>query len=68
MAKSLLEDPVAKQEVEHEFVGVAGNTKCREIRKGRGASCQQCVQTAGDALFSQLTQDRLLRRPPQCMD
>jgi hypothetical protein len=66
-AKSVLGDPAAKQEVEREFVGVAGTTKCRDIRKGRRASCEQCVQTAADALFSQLTQGSHLERPSQCV-
>jgi hypothetical protein len=66
-AKSILEDPAAKKEVERAFVDVAGTTTCRDIRKGRRASCEQCVQTAANALFSQLTQGSLLQRPPQCV-
>ena len=66
-AKSILEDPAAKKEVEKEFVDVAGTTRCRDIRKGRRASCEQCVQTAANAVFSQLTQHSLLRRPPECV-
>lgn len=66
-AKSILEDPAAKKEVEKAFVDVAGTTICRDIRKGRRASCEQCVQTAANAVFSQLTQHNLLRQPPQCV-
>jgi hypothetical protein len=64
-AKSVLTDPTARQEVEREFVGVAGATKCRDIRKSRRASCEQCVQTAANALFVQQRQGVLLQRPPQ---
>lgn len=65
-AKAMLGDPAAQQEAEREFVHVAGTTKCRDIRRGRRASCEQCVQTAADALFSHLTQHGVLQQPAQC--
>jgi hypothetical protein len=66
-AKSILEDPAAQKEVEREFVDVAGTTRCRDIRKGRRVSCEQCVQTAANAVFSQLTLRRPLQRPSECV-
>ena len=57
-AKSIFGDAAAKQEVETEFVDVAGATSCREIRRGRRVSCEQCVQTAANAVFAQLSKNR----------
>lgn len=65
-AKAILGEVAAKKEVEREFVDVAGTTTCRDIRRGRRATCAQCVQTASNAVFSQLTQRSLLQRPTQC--
>lgn len=65
-AKAILEDTAAKNEVEREFVQVAGTTRCREIRKSRRATCEQCVQTAANAVFIQLTKRSVLRRPAEC--
>lgn len=66
-AKAFFADPVAKQEVEKAFIGTAGSTKCREIRKGRTVSCERCVQTAAEAVFVQLPQRGPLQRPAECM-
>jgi len=66
-AKAILGEVAAKNEVEREFVDVAGTTRCRDIRRGRRATCEQCVQTAASAVFSQLTQLSPLQRPTQCV-
>jgi hypothetical protein len=65
-AKAIVEDAAARSEVEREFMEFAGTTKCREIRQDRRISCQQCVQTAADAVFRQVTGDCVLRCPPEC--
>lgn len=62
-AKALVQDPAAKQEIEREFVGVVGTSQCREIRQGRLASCEQCVQAASDALFARVAQGCSLQPP-----
>jgi len=66
-AKSILGEPAAKKEVERVFVDIAGTTRCRDIRKGRRVSCEQCVQTAANAVFSQMAQRGLLQRPSECV-
>ncbi len=66
-ARAIVADSNAKKEVEREFVEVAGTTRCRDIRKGRRVSCEQCVQTAANAVFSQLTQRGSLQRPAECV-
>lgn len=67
-AKAIVADTRAKQEVQSAFVGVTGTTKCRDIRKGRRASCEQCVQTAADAVFAQMTQQNTaLQQPSECV-
>lgn len=65
-AKAIVGDAAAKSEVEREFVGLAGTTKCREIRQGRQVSCEQCVETAANAVFTRLTQQASLTRPSEC--
>ncbi len=65
-AKSLLEDADARKAVERDFVTLTGTMRCRDIRTGRRASCEQCVQTAADALYSQLSKSMPLRRPLLC--
>jgi hypothetical protein len=65
-AKAILKEVDAKKEVEREFVEVAGTTRCRDIRRGRRASCEQCVQSAANAVFSQLAQHCELQRPTEC--
>jgi hypothetical protein len=62
-AKAILRDSVAKQEVEKAFVATAGSSKCRDIRRGRSLSCEQCVQTAAEAVFVQLKLRGPLQRP-----
>ena len=64
-AKALVADGSAKKAVEREFVEIAGTTKCRDIRKGRRVSCEQCVQTAANAVYSQWMQHSLLQWPPE---
>lgn len=66
-AKAIVADSDAKKEVEREFVEIAGTTRCRDIRKGRRVSCEQCVQTAANAVFSQFMQRSLLQRPSECV-
>jgi len=66
-AKAILRDSIAKQEVEKAFVASAGSTRCRAIRKGRTLSCEQCVQTAAEAVFAQLPLHGPLQRPVECM-
>jgi hypothetical protein len=66
-AKALFGDSVTKQEVEKAFVDTAGSTRCRDIRKGRTISCEQCVQTAADVVFVRLTQGSPLQRPSECV-
>jgi hypothetical protein len=65
-AKAIVGDLAGKNEVEREFMELAGATKCREIRQGRRISCQQCVQAAADAVFRQVARDCVLCRPPEC--
>ena len=62
-AKAILQDATAKQKVEEDFVRAAGSSKCREIRKGRLFTCDQCVQAAADAVFVRLTEGHVLTRP-----
>jgi hypothetical protein len=66
-AKALFRDAVARQAVERTFVATAGNTKCRDIRNGRTLSCEQCVQTAADAVFMQLPEYGPLQQPAERM-
>jgi hypothetical protein len=65
-AKAILSDSFAKQEVEKAFVASAGSTKCRAIRKSRTLSCEQCVQTAAEAVFVQLPLRGPLQWPMEC--
>lgn len=65
-AKSVFQDVVAKQRIEEEFVRAAGSKKCRDIRKGRNFTCEQCVQTAADAVFVRLGDGHVLQRPSEC--
>ncbi len=67
-AKAIVAKSPAKQEVEKEFAETAGTTRCRDIRKGRRVSCEQCVQIAANAVFTQLTRQRTsLQQPLECM-
>jgi hypothetical protein len=65
-AKALVADPDTKQEVERQFLAIAGMTTCRDIRKGRRVSCEQCVQAASDAVFVQVQQKNPLQPPSEC--
>jgi hypothetical protein len=65
-AKSILQDVAVKQEIEEEFIRTVGNKRCREIRKGQTFTCQQCVQTAADAVFRRLDSGHALQRPNEC--
>lgn len=65
-AKALLADPQAKQEVEQHFLTVTGTTACRDIRQERRVSCEQCVQAAADAVFTQLEMNSPLQPPSEC--
>jgi hypothetical protein len=65
-AKAILCDVAAKQEVEAEFVGIAKSAKCRDILSSRRVSCEQCVQTAADAVFGRLKADCSVQRPSTC--
>ena len=67
-AKAIFANVHARQEVERAFVGIAGTTRCRDIRKGRRVSCEQCVQAAADAVFAQITQQHtVLQQPSECV-
>ena len=65
-AKAILQDHAAKQKTEEEFVHAAGSKKCRDIRKSRKFTCEQCVQTAADAVFLRLDDGHVLQRPMEC--
>jgi hypothetical protein len=65
-AKAILQDHTAKQKIEEEFVRAVGSSKCRDIRKGRRFTCEQCVQTAADAVFLRLDDGHVLQRPMEC--
>jgi hypothetical protein len=67
-AKSILQDPAAKKKTEEEFVRAAGSAKCREIRKIRIFTCNQCVLMASDAVFGLLSEGYILQLPTDCMD
>jgi hypothetical protein len=66
-AKSILQDPAAKKKTEEEFIRAAGSTKCREIRKIRIFTCNQCVQMASNAVFGHLREGHVLQTPLECM-
>ena len=65
-AKAILQDHSAKQKTEEEFVHAAGSKNCRDIRKSRRFTCEQCVQTAADAVFLRLDDGHVLQRPMEC--
>ena len=65
-AKALLQEPAAKQKTEEEFVHATGSKKCRDIRTSRNFTCEQCVQTAADAVFLRLGGGHILQRPIEC--
>ena len=65
-AKSVFQDVAAKQKIEEEFVRSAGSRICRDIRKGRKFTCEQCVQMAADAVFVRLGDGHALQRPTEC--
>lgn len=56
-AKTILEKNNGEEklkELEKEFMNCAGSTKCREIKMGRGLSCQGCVEKSSKFLDSVL--------------
>jgi len=65
-AKALVHEPAAKQKIEAEFLLAAGSKTCREIRKRRGFTCEQCVQTASDLVFLRLDDGHVPRPPVEC--
>ena len=65
-AKVILQDHSAKQRIEEEFVHATGSNKCRDIRRSRRLTCEECVQTAADAVFLRLDDGHVLQRPIEC--
>jgi hypothetical protein len=65
-AKAILQDQAAKEQIEEEFLLAAGSTKCRDIRKRRTLTCEQCVQKAADAVFLRLDDGHALQPPMEC--